>query len=122
MKLWKQGLLGAATAIALSVIMLVVLHFSSKLKLDANGHVIQPPPPQYPYVDQIKMTLVLKPDERFVSIQPIGTMGSNYCLLTEVTEPPTPGGKRVFRMYSCQIEGTGAMISQPYHFFTIQEQ
>lgn len=121
MKLWKQILLGVGIGILLSAFMFIMM-FSARPKLDANGQVIQPPP-QYPYVNQIKMSLTLKPDERFVSIQYTGHGSNFFWLTTEIIDvSPNPSGRKTLRVYQGLMEGPGVMINQPALFFTIKEQ
>lgn len=75
---------------------------------------------QYPSFDQIKMALTLPKNERFVSFVPVGAPSSLYYNLT--TEVIATDYHKTFKVYRCQIGGTGVMIDQPYEFCTIREQ
>ena len=114
----KQLIIGLSLGLLFSITLWVLVFYSAKPKLDQHGRVVAPPPPTYPFMDQVKMDLVLKPDEKLFSVQHINP-GYVY-IVTLVMGPPMPN--REFRVYTGIIGDRGVMINQPTLWYTIHEQ
>lgn len=77
-------------------------------------------PTQYPYVDQTKMELILPVGETFVSVIPTPGGRGYFQLTTEVNLGDAR--KKVFKVYTGCMGGSGVMINQPSLWYTVKEQ
>ena len=112
----KQGLAALGICAVVFGAMYAFIFFPIKMEHERE---LVAPPKQYPYVDQIKMELILPVGENLVSSIPTPG-GGGYFQLT--TEAPVVNGKRVFKVYTGCMGDRGVMINQPSLWYTVKEQ
>lgn len=116
----KQGLAALSTCAIVFGAMYVFIFFPTKMDKQHERELVAPPK-QYPYVDQIKMELILPAGENFVSTIPTPGGGGYFQLTTQVDRRGELGAK-TFKVYTGCMGDRGVMINQPSLWYTVKEQ